>query len=62
MRGMVGAHPARVGARLRLVGSGRTPLESARAYAWMPPDEAETEGAWVRTRWRAGRGPIGQLA
>ena len=21
----------------------------------MPPDEAETEGAWVRTRWRAGR-------
>ena len=19
----------------------------------MPPDEAETEGAWVRTRWRA---------
>ena len=37
------------------VGSGRTPLESARAYASMPPDEAETEGAWVRTRWRAGR-------
>ena len=32
---------------------GRTPLESARAYASMPPDEAETEGAWVRTRWRA---------
>ncbi len=26
---------------------GRTPLESARAYASMPPDEAETEGAWV---------------
>ena len=39
--------------RLRLVGSGHTPLESARAYASMPPDEAETEGAWVRTRWRA---------
>jgi len=41
---------------------GRTPLESVRAYASMPPDEAETEGAWVRTRWRAGLGPIGQLA
>ena len=41
---------------------GRTPLETARAYASMPPDEAETEGAWVRTRWRAGRGPIGRLA
>ena len=25
--------------------SGRTPLESARAYASMPPDEAEMEGA-----------------
>jgi hypothetical protein len=41
---------------------GRTPLESARAYASMPPDEAETEGAWVWTRWRAGRGLIGRLA
>jgi len=27
---------------------GRTPHESARAYASMPPDEAETEGVWVR--------------
>ena len=41
---------------------GRTPLESARAYASMPPDEAEMEGAWVWTRWRVGRGPIGRLA
>ena len=27
--------------------SGCTPLESAQAYAWIPPDEAEMEGAWV---------------
>ncbi len=45
-----------------LVGSGRTPLESARAYASMPPDEVKTEGAWVRTRWRVGQGTIGRLA
>jgi hypothetical protein len=32
--------------------SGRTPLESARAYTSIPPDEVETEGAWVR-RWDA---------
>ena len=40
----------------------RTPLESACAYALMPPNEAEMEGAWVWTWWRAGRGPIGRLA
>ena len=33
--------------------SGRTPLESARAYTLMPPDEAGTEGVWV-WRWDAG--------
>jgi hypothetical protein len=38
--------------------SGRTPLESARTYASMPPDEAETEGAWVR-RWDAVAGGAG---
>ncbi len=38
--------------------SGRTPLESARAYASMPPEEAETEGAWVR-RWDAAAGGAG---
>ena len=38
--------------------SGRTPLESARAYASMPPDEAEMEGAWVR-RWDAAAGGAG---
>jgi hypothetical protein len=40
---------------------GRTPLESARAYASMPPDEAETEGAWVRTRCGRGGGRLGDL-
>jgi len=38
--------------------SGRTPLESARAYASIPPDEAETEGAWV-WRWDAAAGGAG---
>jgi hypothetical protein len=38
--------------------SGRTPLESARAYASIPPDEAETEGAWVR-RWDVAAGGVG---
>jgi len=37
---------------------GHTPLESARAYASMPPDEAETEGAWVR-RWDTAAGGAG---
>jgi hypothetical protein len=50
MRGMRRGHPPRVGVRLRLVRSGRTPLESVHAYASMPPNEADTEGAWVRTR------------
>jgi hypothetical protein len=36
----------------------RTPLESARAYALMPPDEAETEGVWV-WRWDAVAGWAG---
>jgi len=38
--------------------SGRTPLESARAYASMPPDEVETEGAWVGW-WDAAAGGAG---
>ena len=38
--------------------SRRTPLESARAYASMPPNEAEMEGAWVR-RWDAAAGTAG---
>ena len=38
--------------------SGRTPLESARAHASMPPDETETEGSWVR-RWDAAAGGVG---
>ena len=38
--------------------SGCTPLESARAYASIPPDEAETEGAWV-WRWDAAAGGAG---
>ena len=37
---------------------GRTPLESARAYASMPPDEAEMEGAWA-WRWDAVAGGAG---
>ena len=38
--------------------SGRTLLESARANASMPPDEAETEGAWV-WRWDVAAGGAG---
>jgi hypothetical protein len=38
--------------------SGRTPLESARAYASIPPNEAKTEGAWVR-QWDAVVGGAG---
>ena len=38
--------------------SGRTPLESERAYASMPPDEAETEGVWVWW-WDAALGRVG---
>jgi len=38
--------------------STRTPLGSARAYASMPPDEAEMEGVWVR-RWDAAAGGAG---
>jgi len=40
-------------------------LQWARAYASMPTDEAETEGArgfGSVTRWWAGRGPIGRRA
>ena len=37
---------------------GRTPLESARAYASMPPDKAEMEGAWA-WRWDAAVGGAG---
>jgi len=37
---------------------GRTPLESVRAYASIPPNKAETEGAWVR-RWDAVAGRAG---
>ena len=37
---------------------GRTPLESARAYASMPPNEAQTEGVWV-WRWDAAAGEAG---
>ena len=45
--------------------SGRTTLEWAPAFASMPTDEAETEGArgfGGVTRWWAGRGPIGRHA
>ena len=38
--------------------SGRTPLESARAYASMPPDESETEEVWV-WRWDVAAGEAG---
>ena len=37
---------------------GRTPLESVRAYTLIPPNEAETEGAWV-WRWEAAAGRAG---
>ena len=36
----------------------RTPLESACAYALIPPNKAEMEGAWVR-RWDAAAGGAG---
>jgi hypothetical protein len=56
------AHPARAGARLRLIGSGRTPLESVRAYASMPPDEAETEGRGFGRGGGQGGGRLGDFS